>query len=216
MLITAGRHPMLTKYKIGFMKNGLIKAVDLQYYTNAGCTPDESEMVIEFIVLKSENAYDIPNFRCRGRACKTNLPSNTAFRGFGFPQGALAVENYITAVAFKCGLSPEKVRDMNMSKTVNKTAYNEPYNPEPLLKCWKECLEKSSFQSRKTAIEEFNKENDWKKKGIAIIPMKFTVGVPTGYESQTASLVHIYQDGSVLVTHGGCELGQGLHTKMIQ
>ncbi|XP_043849522.1 aldehyde oxidase 4-like [Dromiciops gliroides] len=216
MLITAGRHPLLAKYKIGFMKNGLIKAVDLQYYTNAGCTPDESEMVLEFMVLKSENAYDIPNFRCRGRACKTNLPSNTAFRGFGFPQGTLPVENYITAVAFKCGLPPEKVRDMNMYKTVNRTAYKEPFNPEPMLKCWEECLDKSSFQSRKKAIEEFNKKNDWKKKGIAIIPMKYTIGVPTAYESQAASLVHIYQDGSVLVTHGGCELGQGLYTKMIQ
>ncbi|XP_068926203.1 aldehyde oxidase 4-like isoform X2 [Petaurus breviceps papuanus] len=216
MLITAGRHPLLTKYKIGFMKNGLIKAVDLQYYTNAGCTPDESERVIEYIVLKSETAYDIPNYRCRGRACKTNLPSNTAFRGFGFPQGALAVENYITAVAFKCGLPPEKVRDMNMSKTVNRTAYKELYNPEPLLKCWKECLEKSSFQSRKAAIEEFNKKNYWKKKGISIIPMKYSIAVPNGYETQAASLVHIYQDGSVLVAHGGCELGQGLYTKMIQ
>ncbi|XP_074071454.1 aldehyde oxidase 4-like [Macrotis lagotis] len=216
MLITAGRHPLLTKYKVGFMKNGLIKAVDLQYYINAGCTPDESEMVLDFIVLKSENAYDIPNFRSRGRACKTNLPSNTAFRGFGFPQGTLPVENYITAVAFKCGLPPEKVRDMNMYKTVNKTAYKQQFNPEPLLKCWNECLEKSSFQSRKAAIEEFNKKNDWKKKGIAIIPMKFTVGVPMTYGSQAASLVHIYQDGSVLVCHGGCELGQGLHTKLIQ
>ncbi|KAM9038260.1 aldehyde oxidase 4-like isoform 1-T2 [Sarcophilus harrisii] len=216
MLITAGRHPLLAKYKIGFMKNGLIKAVDLQYYVNAGCTPDESELVIEFIVLKSETAYDIPNFRCRGRACKTNLPSNTAFRGFGFPQGILAVENYITAVAFKCGLPTEKVREMNMYKTVNKTAYKEPFNPKPLLKCWKECLEKSSFQSRKIAIEEFNRKNYWKKKGISVIPMKFTVGVPTAYQSQAASLVHIYQDGSVLVTHGGCELGQGLYTKMIQ
>ncbi|XP_072468932.1 aldehyde oxidase 4-like isoform X1 [Notamacropus eugenii] len=216
MLITAGRHPLLAKYKIGFMKNGLIKAVDLQYYINAGCTPDESEMVIEFIVLKSENAYDIPNFRCRGRACKTNLPSNTAFRGFGYPQGTLAVENYITAVAFHCGLPPEKVRDMNMYKTVNKTAYKEPFNPELLRKCWKECLEKSSFQSRKTVIEEFNRKNYWKKKGIAVIPMKFTIGGLVAYESQAASLVHIYQDGSVLLTHGGCELGQGLYTKMIQ
>ncbi|XP_007494654.1 aldehyde oxidase 4 isoform X1 [Monodelphis domestica] len=216
MLITGGRHPILAKFKVGFMKNGKIKAVDIQYFTNAGCTADESEMVLEFIVLKSENAYDIPNFRCRGRACKTNLPSNTAFRGFGFPQGTLVVENYITAVAIKCGLLPEKVRDMNMYKTPNTTAYKEPFNPEPLLKCWKQCLEKSSFQSRRTAIEEFNKKNDWKKRGIAIIPMKFTVGVPHTSESQAASLVHIYQDGSVLVTHGGCELGQGLHTKMIQ
>uniref|UniRef100_A0A6I8PA60 FAD-binding PCMH-type domain-containing protein n=1 Tax=Ornithorhynchus anatinus TaxID=9258 RepID=A0A6I8PA60_ORNAN len=216
MLITAGRHPLFAKYKIGFMNNGVIKAADVEYYTNGGCTPDESELVIEYVVLKSENTYDIPNFRCRGRACKTHLPSNTAFRGFGFPQGTLVVESYITAVAAKCDLTPEQVREINMYKTVSRTAYQQTFNPEALRKCWKECLEKSSFSGRRKATEEFNERNYWKKKGIAIVPMKFTIGLPTGYFHQASALVHIYSDGSVLVAHGGCEMGQGLHTKMIQ
>uniref|UniRef100_A0A8C6EJW0 FAD-binding PCMH-type domain-containing protein n=1 Tax=Microcebus murinus TaxID=30608 RepID=A0A8C6EJW0_MICMU len=216
MLITAGRHPLLGKYKIGFMNNGMIKAADVEYYINGGCTPDESEMVLEFIVLKSENAYYIPNFRCRGRACKTNLPSNTAFRGFGFPQATVVVEAYITAVASQCNLLPEEVKEINMYKRISKTAYKETFNPEPLRRCWKECLEKSSFYARKLAAEEFNKKNYWKKRGLAVVPMKFTIGIPIAYYNQAAALVHIYLDGSVLVTHGGCELGQGLHTKMIQ
>ncbi|XP_057614582.1 aldehyde oxidase 4 isoform X1 [Chionomys nivalis] len=216
MLITAGRHPLLGKYKIGFMNNGEIKAADVEYYINGGCTPDESEMVIEFIVLKSENAYSIPNFRCRGRACKTNLPSNTAFRGFGFPQVAVVVEAYITAVASKCNLLPEEVKEINMYKQTSKTAYKQTFNPEPLRRCWKECLEKSSFYARKQAAEEFNKKNYWKKRGLAVIPMKYSIGMPIAFYNQAAALVHIYLDGSVLLTHGGCELGQGLYTKMIQ
>ncbi|KAK7832100.1 hypothetical protein U0070_015247 [Myodes glareolus] len=216
MLITAGRHPLLGKYKIGFMNNGEIKAADVEYYINGGCTPDESELVIEFIVLKSENAYSIPNFRCRGRACKTNLPSNTAFRGFGFPQATVVVEAYITEVASKCNLLPEEVKEINMYKRTSKTAYKQTFNPEPLRRCWKECLEKSSFYARKQAAEEFNKKNYWKKRGLAVIPMKYSIGMPVAFYNQAAALVHIYLDGSVLLTHGGCELGQGLYTKMIQ
>ncbi|XP_014640207.1 PREDICTED: aldehyde oxidase 4 isoform X4 [Ceratotherium simum simum] len=216
MLITAGRHPLLARYKIGFMNNGVIKAADVEFYINGGCTPDESELVLEFIVLKSENAYYIPNFRCRGRPCKTNLPSNTAFRGFGFPQATVVVEAYITAVASQCDLPPEEVREINMYKRISKTAYKQTFNPEPLRRCWKECLEKSSFYARKLAAEEFNKKNYWKKRGLAVVPMKFTIGMPMTYYNQAAALVHIYLDGSVLVIHGGCEMGQGLYTKMIQ
>ncbi|XP_065783775.1 aldehyde oxidase 2 isoform X2 [Muntiacus reevesi] len=140
MLITGGRHPLFGKYKVGFMNNGRIKALDIECFINGGCTLDDSELVTEFLILKLENAYKIRNLRFRGRACLTNLPSNTAFRGFGFPQGTLVTESCITAVAAKCGLPPEKA----------------------------------------------------------------------------AALVHIYTDGSVLVTHGGNELGQGIHTKMLQ
>ncbi|XP_055254544.1 aldehyde oxidase 4-like isoform X3 [Moschus berezovskii] len=187
MLITAGRHPLLGKYKIGFMNNGVIKAADIEYYINGGCTPDESELVMEFIVLRCENAYYIPNFRCRGRPCKTNLPSNTAFRGFGFPQGIVVSEAYITAVASQCNLTPEQVKEINMYKRTSRTAHKQIFNPEPLRRCWKECLEKSSFSARKLAAEEFNKKNYWKKRGLAVVPMKFTVGMPTTFYNQVAS-----------------------------
>ncbi|XP_008831690.1 aldehyde oxidase 2 [Nannospalax galili] len=216
MLITGGRHPLFGKYKVGFMNNGRIKALDINCYINGGCTLDDSELVIEFLILKLENAYKIRNLRFRGRACMTNLPSNTAFRGFGFPQGTLVTESCITAVAAKCGLPPEMIREKNMYKTVDKTIYKQAFSPETLIRCWNECLDKSSFQSRRMQVEEFNKQNYWKKRGIAIIPMKFSVGFATTSYHQAAALVHIYTDGSVLVTHGGNELGQGIHTKMLQ
>ncbi|CAO2615966.1 Aldehyde oxidase 2 [Lemmus lemmus] len=216
MLITGGRHPLFGKYRVGFMNSGRIKALDIECYINGGCTLDDSELVTEFLVLKLENAYKIRNLRLRGRACMTNLPSNTAFRGFGFPQGTLVTESCITAVAAKCGLPPEKIREKNMYKTIDKTIYKQAFSPEPLIRCWNECLDKSSFHARRTQVEEFNRKNYWKKRGIAIIPMKFSVGFAATSYHQAAALVHIYTDGSVLVAHGGNELGQGIHTKMLQ
>ncbi|XP_074884196.1 aldehyde oxidase isoform X6 [Buteo buteo] len=216
MLITGGRHPFIGKYKVGFMNDGRIRAVDAKYYINGGCTPDDSVLVAEVSLLKMDNAYKIPNLRCWAYACKTNLPSNTAFRGFGFPQSALVTETWITGVADKTGLSPEKIREINMYKENEQTHFKQKLDPQNLIRCWNECMEKSAYYSRKTAVNEFNKQNYWKKKGIAIVPMKFPFGLGTRYLSQAAALVHIYTDGSVLLTHGGIEMGQGIHTKMIQ
>ncbi|KFP51668.1 Aldehyde oxidase, partial [Cathartes aura] len=216
MLITGGRHPFFGKYKVGLMNDGRIIAADFQCYINGGCTKDESELVIEYILLKVDNAYNIPNLRVSGHACKTNLPSNTAFRGFGFPQAGLFVETCIVAVATQTGIPHEKVREINMYKGVNLTSFKEEFDAENLWKCWEECLDKSDYYSQKAMVEEFNTKNYWKKKGIAIIPMKFSVGFNATYFHQAGALVHIYIDGSVLVTHGGIELGQGIHTKMLQ
>uniref|UniRef100_A0A8C5UD86 Aldehyde oxidase 1 n=1 Tax=Malurus cyaneus samueli TaxID=2593467 RepID=A0A8C5UD86_9PASS len=216
MVITGGRHPFIAKYKVGFMNDGRIRAVDAKYYINGGCTPDDSVLVTEVSLLKMDNAYRIPNLRCQAYACKTNLPSNTAFRGFGFPQAGLVTETWIADVADKTGLSPEKIREINMYKKNEQTHYRQELDPQNLIRCWDECMEKSAYYSRRTAINEFNQQNYWKKRGIAIVPMKFPFGQGTPYLSQGAALVHIYTDGSVLLTHGGIEMGQGIHTKMIQ
>uniref|UniRef100_A0A9L0J346 aldehyde oxidase n=1 Tax=Equus asinus TaxID=9793 RepID=A0A9L0J346_EQUAS len=216
MLITGGRHPYLGKYKAGFMNDGRILALDVEHYCNGGSTLDESLFVLETGVLKVDNAYKFPNLRCQGWACKTNLPSNTALRGFGFPQSGLITENCITEVAAKCGLSPEKVRMMNMYKEIDQTPYKQEIDATNLIQCWKECMAMSSYSLRKVAVEKFNSENYWKKKGLAMVPLKFPVGFGSTAACQAAALVHIYLDGSVLVTHGGIEMGQGVHTKMIQ
>ncbi|XP_060158066.1 aldehyde oxidase 1 isoform X5 [Globicephala melas] len=216
MLITGGRHPYLGKYKAGFMNDGRILALDVEHYSNGGASLDESLLIIEMGLLKMENAYKFPNLRCRAWACRTNLPSNTALRGFGFPQTGLITESCITEVAAKCGLSPEKVRTINMYKEIDQTPYKQEINAKNLIQCWKECMAMSSYTLRKAAVEKFNSENCWKKKGLAMVPLKFPVGLGSVAAGQAAALVHIYLDGSVLVTHGGIEMGQGVHTKMIQ
>ncbi|KAM4627024.1 aldehyde oxidase-like isoform 1-T1 [Discoglossus pictus] len=216
MLITGGRHPYLGKYKVGFMNDGRVVALDVSYYSNAGYTPNQSVLVVEVAVMNMDNAYKLPNLRCSGTACKTNMPSNTAFRGFGYPQAAFVTETWISEVAIKCEVAPEKVREMNLHRGISQTHYKQEMDARTLVKCWDECMEKSSYQSRRSAIEEFNKHSYWKKKGLAIIPMKFPVGFLAKFLGQAAALVHIYKDGSVLVTHGGVEMGQGVHTKIMQ
>lgn len=216
MLITGGRHPYLGKYKAGFMNDGRILALDVEHYCNGGCSLDESLWVIEMGLLKLDNAYKFPNLRCRGWACRTNLPSNTALRGFGFPQAGLVTEACITEVAIKCGLSPEQVRTINMYKHVDTTHYKQEFSAKALSECWRECMAKCSYFERKAAIGKFNAENSWKKRGMAVIPLKFPVGIGSVAMGQAAALVHIYLDGSALVSHGGIEMGQGVHTKMIQ
>ncbi|KAE8580253.1 hypothetical protein XENTR_v10024373 [Xenopus tropicalis] len=216
MLITAGRHPFFGKYKVGFMNDGRIVGLDVSFYTNAGCSTDESILVLVVALIKMDNAYHFPNLTCTATACKTNLPSNTAFRGFGFPQTGLVTETIMDAVAVKCGLQPHQVREKNMYTGIGKTHYNQEFDSTNLMRCWNECMQKSSYQSRRDAIQEFNKENYWKKKGIAIIPLKFTVGFVEKTYHQAAALVHIYRDGYVLVSHSGVEMGQGLYTKIVQ
>uniref|UniRef100_A0A8C8VRY5 xanthine dehydrogenase n=1 Tax=Peromyscus maniculatus bairdii TaxID=230844 RepID=A0A8C8VRY5_PERMB len=215
MLITGGRHPYLGKYKAGFMNDGRILALDLEHYCNGGHSLDESSWV-KTGLLKMDNAYKFPNLRCRGRVCKTNLPSNTALRGFGFPQAGLITEACITEVAVQCGLSPEQVRTINMYKEINITHYKQEFSAKTLTECWRECMAKSSYSLRKTAVGKFNAENSWKKRGLAMIPLKYPVGLGSVAMGQAAALIHIYLDGSVLLTHGGIEMGQGVHTKMIQ
>ncbi|XP_059872327.1 aldehyde oxidase isoform X2 [Delphinus delphis] len=187
MLITGGRHPYLGKYKAGFMNDGRILALDVEHYSNGGASLDESLLIIEMGLLKMENAYKFPNLRCRAWACRTNLPSNTALRGFGFPQTGLITESCITEVAAKCGLSPEKVRTINMYKEIDQTPYKQEINAKNLIQCWKECMAMSSYAPRKAAVEKFNSENCWKKKGLAMVPLKFPVGLGSVAAGQVAS-----------------------------
>uniref|UniRef100_A0A3B4ZKP0 Aldehyde oxidase 1 n=1 Tax=Stegastes partitus TaxID=144197 RepID=A0A3B4ZKP0_9TELE len=216
MLITGGRHPVLTKYKVGFMKDGRIVAVDIEFYANAGNTADESTLVAEKILLHMDNAYNIPNLRGHGAACRTNLPSNTAFRGFGVPQGLFLMENMVNDVAAVLGRPADEIREINMYKGPSVTHYKCEFSPDNLHRCWDECKLKCDYSSRRKAVDQFNQQSRWKKRGMSIIPIKYGIAFAEGFLNQAAALVHIYKDGSVLVTHGGTEMGQGIHTKMQQ
>ncbi|XP_029941631.1 aldehyde oxidase 1-like [Salarias fasciatus] len=216
MLITGGRHPVEAKYKVGFMNDGRIVAADLQYFSNSGNSVDESVLIMEKILLHMDNVYNIPNLRGRGAACRTNLPSNTAFRGFGVPQSLLVVENMLNDVAMLLGRPTDQIREMNMYRGPSITHYKFQFNPGNMHRCWEECKLRSEYDARRSAIEQFNLERQWKKRGMSIVPIKYGVAFAEGFMNRGAALVHIYKDGSVLVTHGGAEMGQGIHTKVQQ
>ncbi|ERE67785.1 xanthine dehydrogenase/oxidase-like protein [Cricetulus griseus] len=216
MLITGGRHPFLAKYKVGFMKTGNIVALEVAHFSNGGNTEDLSRSIMERALFHMDNAYKIPNIRGTGRICKTNLPSNTAFRGFGGPQGMLIAEHWMSEVAVTCGLPAEEVRRKNMYKEGDLTHFNQKLEVFNLPRCWDECIASSQYFDRKKEVEKFNKENCWKKRGLCIIPTKFGISFTLPFLNQGGALVHVYTDGSVLLTHGGTEMGQGLHTKMVQ
>ncbi|XP_071996090.1 xanthine dehydrogenase/oxidase isoform X3 [Engystomops pustulosus] len=216
MLITGGRHPYLARYKVGFKKTGRITALDVTYYANAGNSYDLSHAIMDRTIFHMDNSYNIPNIKGTGYVCKTNLPSNTAFRGFGGPQGMMVAEAWMTDVAEVCRLPPEHVRKLNMYQEGDLTHFGQKLESFNVHRCWDECLKNSCYHERRIAIATFNKQHRWKKRGIAIIPTKFGISFTLSFLNQAGALVHVYTDGSVLLTHGGTEMGQGLHTKMIQ
>uniref|UniRef100_A0A6Q2Z659 xanthine dehydrogenase n=1 Tax=Esox lucius TaxID=8010 RepID=A0A6Q2Z659_ESOLU len=216
MLVTGGRHPFYGQYKVGYMKSGKVVALKVTFYSNAGNSMDLSFSIMERALFHMENSYNIANVWGRGYPCKTNLPSNTAFRGFGGPQGMLVAESWINDVAQSLGLPTEQVRRLNLYKQGDTTPYSQILEHITLDRCWDECLETAHYKQRRAAVDQYNRNHRWTKRGLAIVPTKFGISFTALFLNQAAALVHIYTDGSVLLTHGGTEMGQGLHTKMVQ
>ena len=167
-------------------------------------------------MLHLDNAYKVPNVDVRGYCCKTNLQSNTAFRGFGGPQGLLVVENYMDELACDLGIDPAELREKNLYEEGDAVYFSQILNHCTLKRCWQECKVQSRYEDQSKSIAEFNERNKWKKRGISMIPTKFGIAFTGPHLNQGGALVQIYEDGSVLLTHGGTEMGQGLYTKTIQ
>lgn len=216
MLITGQRHSFLGKYKVGFTKEGKILALDLAIYNNGGNSLDLSLSVLDRAMFHSDNVYEIPNVLISGRVCFTNLASNTAFRGFGGPQGMLITENWIEHIARSVKKSPEEIRELNFEKEGCELHYGQHLEHNTLQRVWDELKESCEFEKRKFEAENFNTTHCWKKQGVAMVPTKFGISFTTKFMNQAGALVQVYTDGTVLVTHGGVEMGQGLHTKIAQ
>ncbi|KAL5278948.1 XDH.2 family protein [Megaselia abdita] len=216
MMITGTRHPFYYTYKVGFNKDGKINALEVDLYCNAGWTMDLSFSVMERAMNHVDNCYKIENVKITGYVCKTHLPSNTAFRGFGGPQGMFVSEHYIRDVADITGIDYSKVMELNFYKQRDLTYYNQELTDMNIQRCWNECIAQSKFFEQRKEVEEFNKQHKWRKRGVAIVPTKFGVAFGAQFLNQGGALINIYQDGSVLLTHGGVEIGQGLYTKCIQ
>ncbi|XP_048257190.1 xanthine dehydrogenase/oxidase-like [Haliotis rufescens] len=218
MVLTGGRHAFLARYKAGFSSAGRLQALDVKLYANSGCTLDLTVGVLTRAVLTVENAYNVPNIRVVGYKCKTNIPTATAFRGFGSPQAMLVSETLMDAVADVVGKEQHEVRHINLYHEGDLTYYGQEVKGANIRKLWEDCMVQSQYTRREKEVEDFNKAHRWKKRGIALIPTKYALSYPkpTNFFNQACALVTAYMDGSVLVAHCGTEMGQGLHTKMIQ
>ncbi|XP_071963028.1 xanthine dehydrogenase/oxidase-like isoform X1 [Antedon mediterranea] len=217
MASTGTRHAFLGRYKVGFSNDGKIQSLKICLYSNSGNALDLSASVMECALFHLQNAYHLPNVDAYGYCCKTNIPSNTAFRGFGRPQAFLIMENLMSEISFSCGMTKNMIRELNFLQVGQSTYYNQKIDEVHLLKrCWDECLEKSDYEVRQSKVAEFNRLHRWKKRGLSIIPLLYGVGFTEVFMNKGAAFVIIYQDGSVLLSHGGVEMGQGLYTKMIQ
>ncbi|PQE09154.1 xanthine dehydrogenase protein [Rutstroemia sp. NJR-2017a WRK4] len=215
-MITSGqRHPFLSRWKVAVNKDGKLQGLDLDMFCNGGWTQDLSGAVLDRSLSHSDNCYKIPNVHVRGRACKTNTMSNTAFRGFGGPQGLFMAECYMEEVADRLGMPVEKLREINFYQPLEETHYNQALKDWHVPLMYKQVQEESNYAARREEITKFNSEHKWKKRGLSIIPTKFGISFTALFLNQAGALVHIYHDGSVLVAHGGTEMGQGLHTKMM-
>ena len=216
MAITGQRHPFKAFYKVGFNSDGRIIVADMQLFNNAGYSMDLSLPVMDRALFHVDNAYNIPNMRACGRLCKTNLSSNTAFRGFGGPQGMIICEDMIDRVARFLGKPAHEVRAVNLYREGDFTHYGQKLELCRVSDVWNQLMERSGFVERLASVHRFNASSKYRKRGISIIPTKFGISFTAKFMNQGGALVHIYTDGSVLVTHGGIEMGQGLHTKMTQ
>lgn len=218
MVLTGKRHPFHASFEVGFDAEGRIRGLSVDLVSDGGWSLDLSQPVLERGMFHVDNAYYIPAMRVTGRAAKTNLASNTAFRGFGGPQGMLVIEEIMDRIARELGLAPELVRERNLyhgTGETNTTHYGEEIGDNRIGTMWRLVLEQARFAERRAEIAAWNRAHPRVKRGLAVTPVKFGISFTLTHYNQGGALVHIYQDGTVQVNHGGTEMGQGLHTKIL-
>ena len=214
---TGHRHETKAQYEVVHDDQGKILSSKFVFDVNAGMSVSNSDAWVSTLAKRVDSGYTLSKFESSGSAFKTNLTSNTAFRGFGSPEGALIIEDVIERIALSLNKDPALVREQNLTKVGDFLHHGtKPVTEDFLLRCWNECLDQSNYYQARQEIETFNALNKFKKRGIAIIPMKFFPTIPVNFLNQAGAYVRIYLDGSVLLSHGGIEMGQGLHTKMVQ
>ncbi|MDP2209898.1 MAG: xanthine dehydrogenase molybdopterin binding subunit [Bacteroidota bacterium] len=218
MIMTGKRHRYLTKYEVGFNDDGNIDALKLEFNSDGGAATDLSFAIMERTMLHADNSYYIPNMSVTALVWKTNLPSNTAFRGFGGPQGMAAMETVIDRVARYLHKDPTEIRLKNFygTETRNVTHYGQKVENNRLNLIYDKLIESSEYEKRRKEVDEFNSKNEFYKKGLALTPVKFGISFTTTFLNQAGALVNVYTDGTILVNHGGTEMGQGLNTKIQQ
>jgi xanthine dehydrogenase large subunit len=218
MLMTGKRHDFLARYDAGYDEQGRLLALDMVLAARAGHVADLSPSIVDRALFHADNCYFIPDVRLIGYSCKTNTQSNTAFRGFGGPQGMLAIENLIDEIARRIGKDPLEVRKLNYygTESRNVTPYHQAIEDNIIHELTAEIETSSAYVARRREIDSWNRVEPVLKKGLSFAPLKFGISFTTLFLNQAGALVHVYTDGSVQMNHGGTEMGQGLHTKIAQ
>ncbi|KAJ6254003.1 xanthine dehydrogenase [Anaeramoeba flamelloides] len=213
--ICGRRHPFKATFKVGFNSDGKIKALKTDLYALCGWSLDLSGSIMDRALFHSTGSYLIPNASIVGHLCKTNTNSNTAFRGFGAPQGMMATECAMELIARTLKKSPEYIREINLIKEGEKTIFGQPVDNNNLSKVWDTIKQSDKkLDELKQEVEEFNKEHKFRKRGVALLPMLFGISFTAKLLNQAGALIQVYKDGTVLASHGGTEMGQGLYTKL--
>jgi xanthine dehydrogenase large subunit len=217
MIMTGKRHDVRIDYKAGFDLTGRITAVDVDFLARCGYSADLSQGVCDRTMFHCDNTYFYPAFHIRSRRLRTNTVSNTAFRGFGGPQGMMFAERMMDAIANKLNVDPLDIRKRNLyGKGRDTTPYGQKIKDNIALAIVEQLEGSSNYRKRRRAIETFNKKSPFLKKGISLTPVKFGISFTLAHLNQAGALVHVYTDGSVHLNHGGTEMGQGLYIKVAQ
>ncbi len=216
ILMTGKRHPYSTDFKIGLSENYRILAYQTTMFQNGGAASDLSPAIMERTLFHSTGAYFIPNTEVTVHSCKTNLPPNTAFRGFGAPQGMFVIESAIAKAACELNISKRLIQETNFLKEGNQFQYGQLAENANIEKCYYSAIKTYQVNEIEKEVEGFNSKNTNYKKGMAIMPVCFGISFTKTPMNQARALVHIYQDGSVGISTGAVEMGQGVNTKLIQ
>ena len=218
MIMTGKRHDFVIDYDVGFDDTGLILGVDFNFASRCGMSADLSGPVNDRAMFSCDNAYFLENVRILSHRCKTNTVSNTAFRGFGGPQGMFAIEYAIEDIARKLGKDPLEIRRRNFygKDERNITQYLQPVEDNVIEEIFDKLVASSDYEARRAEIHAFNLNSPILKRGIAITPVKFGISFTNTLLNQAGALVHVYKDGMIQLNHGGTEMGQGLYIKVAQ
>ncbi|HMO61674.1 MAG TPA: molybdopterin-dependent oxidoreductase [Ferruginibacter sp.] len=215
MRMTGKRHPYSSDYKIGLDKDLNILAFEMTAYQNAGAAADLSPAVMERTLFHCTNSYRIPNVTATAYSCRTHLPPNTAFRGFGGPQGMFVIESAIAQAADELGIAATVIQQKNLLHTGDELPYGQKVVSEAN-ECWHRADEVFQLKQIQQEVASFNAANKLYKKGVAVMPICFGISFTNTLMNQARALVHVYTDGSVNISTGAVEMGQGVNTKMLQ
>ncbi len=217
MIATGKRHGFDYRYTVGFDDDGRMLALDAVLAADAGWSLDLTPGVITRALTHTDNAYWIPHIRAVGYACKTNKQSNTAFRGFGGPQGVVVMEDALDRIAHHLKRDANEVRALNFyAAGRDETPYGQTVDENHLARCWAEVKQGGDYERRRAEIDAFNGSNPVLKRGLGLFPLKFGISFNLPHMNQAGALVHVYTDGSIRLNHGGTEMGQGLFIKVAQ